>query len=436
MTKPTISLQELRSRIGHRAKSAPMHRFWGLYVHLTKIETLEAAYLEAKRNGGAPGADGVTFESIEEAGRGELLAELAKELREGTYRPRPYRRREIPKEGGKVRVISIPAIRDRVVQGALKLILEPIFEADFSLHSYGARPSRSAHQAVDEVRKGMNHRKHLAVDVDLRAFFDSIRHDRTLERMARRIQDGKMLALAKQFLKSTGARGIPQGSPLSPLLANVMLDDLDHALGKGKGYLTYVRYLDDMVVLTFDSQKGRRWAERALERIREEAGAIGVELNKEKTRTVLLTEKGAMFAFLGFEFRWKSKSATAKAYAHTSPRKKKITEVLRAVREKLRRNRDYKSVREVVAEINPILRGWVNYFRVGNSSRAFDKVKWQVERKVRRFAVKKLKRRGFGWARWSSDVVYGQWGLFNDYRIRYYAAAKAGAPPKGIINLM
>ena len=342
----------------------------------------------------------------------------------------------IPKEGGKVRVISIPAIRDRVVQGALKLILEPIFEADFSLHSYGARPSRSAHQAVDEVRKGMNHRKHLAVDVDLRAFFDSIRHDRTLERMARRIQDGKMLALAKQFLKSTGARGIPQGSPLSPLLANVMLDDLDHALGKGKGYLTYVRYLDDMVVLTFDSQKGRRWAERALERIREEAGAIGVELNKEKTRTVLLTEKGAMFAFLGFEFRWKSKSATAKAYAHTSPRKKKITEVLRAVREKLRRNRDYKSVREVVAEINPILRGWVNYFRVGNSSRAFDKVKWQVERKVRRFAVKKLKRRGFGWARWSSDVVYGQWGLFNDYRIRYYAAAKAGAPPKGIINLM
>jgi RNA-directed DNA polymerase len=436
MTKPTISLQELRTRIGHRAKSAPEHRFWGLYVHLTKIDTLEAAYLEAKRNGGAPGADGVTFESIEEAGRSEFLAELAKELREESYRPRPYRRREIPKEGGKVRVISIPAIRDRVVQGALKLILEPIFEADFSLHSYGARPGRSAHQAVDEVRKGMNHLKHLAVDVDLKAFFDSIWHTQTLERVARRIQDGKVLAMVKQFLKSTGERGIPQGSPLSPLLANVMLNDLDHALGKGKGYLTYVRYLDDMVVLTFNSQKGRRWAERALERIREEADAIGVELNKEKTRTVLLTDKGAMFAFLGFEFRWKPNSATAKAYAHTSPRKKKITEVLRAVREKLRRNRDYQSVREAIAEINPILRGWVNYFRVGNSSRAFDNVKYQVERKVRRFAVKKLKRKGFGWARWSSDVVYGQWGLFNDYRIRYYAAAKAGAPAEGIINPM
>ena len=242
--------------------------------------------------------------------------------------------------------------------------------------------------------------------------------------------------MVKQFLESTGGRGIPQGSPLSPLLANVMLNDLDHALGKGRGYLTYVRYLDDMVVLTYDSQKGRRWAERALERIREEAGAIGVELNTEKTRTVLLTEKGAMFAFLGFEFRWKPRSARAKAYAHTSPRKKKISEVLRAVREKLRRNRDYQSVPQAVSEINPILRGWVNYFRVGNSSRAFDKVKQEVERKVRRFAVKKLKRKGFGWARWSSDVVYGRWGLFNDYRIRYYAAAKAGAWREGIINPM
>lgn len=331
-------------------------------------------------------------------------------------------------------MLSIPAIRDRVVQGALKLILEPIFEADFSQHSYGARPGRSAHEAVDEVRKGMNHCKHLAVDVDLKAFFDGIRHDRTLEKVARRIRDGKVLALVKQFLKSTGERGIPQGSPLSPLLANVMLNDLDHALAKGKGYLTYVRYLDDMVVLTFDSQRGRRWAERALERVRGEAEAIGVELNREKTRTVLLTEKGAMFAFLGFEFRWKPRSATSKAYAHTSPRKKKVIEVLRAVREKLRRNRDHQSVRAAVAEINPILRGWVNYFRVGNSSRAFDKVKYQVERKVRRFAVKKLKRKGLGWARWSSDVVYGQWGLFNDYRIRYYAAAKVGSPPNGSIT--
>jgi len=143
MTKPTISLQALRAAIGHRAKSVPAHRFWGMHVHLTKIDTLEAAYLEAKRNGGAPGSDGETFEQIEERGRQEFLRELAAEVREGTYRPQPYRRKEIPKEGGKVRVISIPTIRDRVVQGALRLILEPIFEVDFSESSYGARPGRS-----------------------------------------------------------------------------------------------------------------------------------------------------------------------------------------------------------------------------------------------------------------------------------------------------
>jgi len=338
MIKPTISLQELRTRIGTRAKSAPTHRFWGMHVHLTKLETLEAAYLEARRNGGAPGADGVKFADIESKGRHQFIVGLAEELREDRYTPGPYRRKEIPKEGGKVRVISIPSIRDRVVQGALRLLLEPIFEADFSEHSCGARPGRSAHQAVDEVRKGLNFKKHLAVDVDLKSFFDTIRHDRMMEKVARIVEDSQVLAMVKQFLKSNGEKGIPQGSPLSPLLANLALNDLDHALGKGNGYLTYVRYLDDMVVLTFNSSKGRRWAGRALERIREEAEAIGVKLNTEKTRTVLLTDKGTMFAFLGFEFRWKPKSATAKAYPHTSPRKKKVTEVLRKVRDVLRHN--------------------------------------------------------------------------------------------------
>jgi RNA-directed DNA polymerase len=171
MIKPTISLQELRATIGQRAKSVPAHRFWGLHVHVVKLDTLEAAYLEAQRNNGAPGSDGETFEQIEARGRGEFLAGLVAELRAGTYRPRPYRRREIPKEGGKVRVISIPAIRDRVVQGALCLILEPIFEADFSASSFGARPGRSAHQAIEHVRTGLRRRRHRIVDVDLSRYF-------------------------------------------------------------------------------------------------------------------------------------------------------------------------------------------------------------------------------------------------------------------------
>jgi RNA-directed DNA polymerase len=423
MKKPTISLQELRAKIGHRAKSAPAHRFWGLHVHLVKLDTLEAAYLEAKRNGGAPGSDGETFEAIEERGCGELLTELAAELRTGTYRPRPYRRREIPKEGGKVRVISIPAIRDRVVQGALRLILEPIFEADFSDSSFGARPKRSAHQAIEKVRTGLRQRRHRVVDVDLSRYFDTIRHDRMLAKVARRVVDGKVLAMVKQFLKSTGDRGVPQGSPLSPLLANLALNDLDHMLDRGSGFITYARYLDDMVVLAPDSAKGRAWADRALERIRREAEAIGVSLNTEKTRIVTITDDRAVFAFLGFEFRWVPSKKTGWWYPCVTPRPKKVTSVLRKVRDTLRHGR-HLPMQAAVAQVNLIVRGWVNYFRVGNSSQAFNKVKYHVERKVRRFAAKKSKRTGFGWKRWSSEIVYGSWGLFGDYRL-LYASAKA-----------
>jgi RNA-directed DNA polymerase len=423
MTKPTINLQELRAKIGHRAKSAPAHRFWGLHVHLLKLDTLEAAYLEAKRNGGAPGADGETFEMIEERGRGEFLTELATELRDGTYGPRPYRQREIPKEGGKVRVISIPAIRDRVVQGALRLILEPIFEADFSDSSFGARPGRSAHQAIEKVRRGLRQRRHRVVDVDLSRYFDTIRHDRILAKAARRVVDSNVLAMVKQFLKSTGDRGVPQGSPLSPLLANLALNDLDHIMDRGSGFITYARYLDDMVVLAPASEKGRTWADRALDRIRREADAIGVALNTEKTRIVTLTDESAVFVFLGFEFRWVRSEKTSVWYPCMTPRPKKITALLRKVRNALRASR-HLSMPEAVAQVNPILRGWVNYFRVGNSSQAFDKVKFHVERKVRRFAAKKSKRKGFGWKRWSSDIVYGAWGLFRDYRL-VYAGAKA-----------
>jgi RNA-directed DNA polymerase len=428
MTKPTISLQDLRVKIGQRAKSAPAHRFWGLHVHLMKLDTLEAAYLAAKRNGGAPGSDGETFEEIEAQGRGEFLGKLAEELRTDVYHPRPYRRREIPKEGGKVRVISIPTIRDRVVQGALRLILEPIFEADFSDSSYGARPGRSAHQAIEKVRMGLRQRRHRVVDVDLSRYFDSIRQDRMLAKVARRVEDRKVMAMVKQFLKSNGDRGVPQGSPLSPLLANLALDDLDHALDRGNDSITYARYLDDMVVLAADTQRGRQWADRALERIREEAEAIGVSLNTEKTRMVTMSDKGASFAFLGFEFRWERSAKTGRWFASRVPRPKKVIAVLREVRDILRTSR-HLTMQAAVARVNPVLRGWVNYFRVGNSGLAFTKVRYAVEHKVRRMAAKKCKRKGFGWKRWSSETVYGQWGLFRDYRV-VYGNAKASPSPK------
>jgi len=204
---------------------------------------------------------------------------------------------------------------------------------------------------------------------------------------------------AEQFLKSGGKQGLPQGSPLSPLLANLVLNELDHALDRGRGFLTYVRYLDDMVVLVPDSERGRRWAHRALDRIREEAEAIGVSLNTDKTRMVSLAVPGAKFVFLGFVFRWKRSPRTGRWYAHTKPRPEKVTEVLRNVRDLLRHSRHLR-MQEAVAEVNRIVRGWANYFRVGNSAEALQKVRYQVERKVRRFAARKSKRGGFGWKRW------------------------------------
>jgi RNA-directed DNA polymerase len=423
MIKPTISLQELRTRIANRAKSAPTHRFWGLFVHIAKLETLEAAYLGAKRNGGAPGEDGITFEQIESAGRREFLRAIASELHEDRYRPLPYRRREIPKGGGRVRVISIPSIRDRVVQGAIRLILEPIFEADFSDSSYGARPGRSAHQAVERVRHSLHQRKHYVADIDLAGFFDNIRQDRMLRKVARRVEDAKVLAMLKLFLKGNGKRGIPQGSPLSPLLANVALNDLDQAMDRGQGFLTYVRYLDDIVVLAPNSSCGKRWGHRALARIAEEAKEIGVEINTEKSRVVDMAEPKAQFAFLGFAFRWQSSRRTKRKFACMVPRIQAVTSVLRQVRSTLNRSRQLPT-REAVTRVNRVLRGWVNYFRVGNSAAAFQKVREMVERRVRRFVARRGKRGGFGWKRWSSEVVYGVWGLFNEYRIVYASSAK------------
>jgi len=227
--------------------------------------------------------------------------------------------------------------------------------------------------------------------------------------------------MVKQFLKSTGDRGVPQGSPLSPLLANLALNELDYALDRGGDTITYARYLDDMVVLAADTPKGRQWADRALIRIRQEAEAIGVSLNAEKTRLVTITDPGACFAFLGFEFRWERSAKTRRRYASQTPRPKKVIAVLREVGKILRRSR-HLPMQAVVAQVNLILRGWVNYFRVGNSGKAFGKVKYEVERKVRRLAAKKRKRQGFGWKRWSSVVVYGTWSLFRDYRVVYWSA--------------
>jgi len=204
MTKAPISLQDLRGRLYMKAKTEPTWRFWGLYVHVCKRETLQAAYRSAKANDGAPGVDGVTFAAVEAGGVQEFLDQLRKELVERTYRPQAARKVEIPKGGGKMRQLSIPSIRDRVVQGALKLILEPIFEADFQPGSFGYRPKKSAHTAIQRVREAILQGKTYVIDFDLRSYFDTVRHHIVLEKVARRVDDDAVLWLLKLFLDASG----------------------------------------------------------------------------------------------------------------------------------------------------------------------------------------------------------------------------------------
>jgi RNA-directed DNA polymerase len=402
MTAVPISLQDLRRRLYVKAKAEKAWRFWGLYIHVVKLETLHAAYKIAKEHNGAPGIDGVTFEAMEAAGVELLLAQLRDELVSRTYRPLRNRRVEIPKGGGKVRVLGIPAIRDRVVQGALKLILEPIFEADFHDGSYGYRPKRAAQQAVDRVAEAIVRNKTRVIDVDLAAYFDSVRHDLLLAKVARRVNDRDILHLLKLMLKASGKHGVPQGGVISPLLSNIYLTEVDAMLERA-------------------NDRRQDWLIEAVDqRLREELAKLDLRLNEEKSRIVDLS-RGESFGFLGFDFR-RVRSLRGRWRPQYTPRQKKRTALLQELKEVFRCSRSQR-VEALIAEINPKLRGWVNYFRIGHASRCFAVVRQWVEKKVRRHLMRARNRRGFGWKRWSTAWLYDTLGLFADYRVRYLSRA-------------
>jgi len=433
MTKTPINLQDLRRRIYVKAKAEPAWRFWGLYVHICKMEALHEAYAMARKNDGAPGIDGVTFAAIEESGVEPFLMQIRDELLARTYQPMKCRKREIPKEGGKVRLLSIPSIRDRVVQGALKLILEPIFEADFQPGSFGYRPRRTAHEAVHRVRTEIVQGKTRIIDVDLRAYFDNVRHDLLLQKVAERVSDSEVLHLLKTILKASGLKGVPQGGVISPLLSNLYLNEVDKMLEKAKTvtrtgqwtHVEYVRYADDLVIL-IDGHPRHEWLLAAVNRrLREEVGKLHVELNEEKSRMVDLT-KGESFGFLGFDIR-RVRSLAGKWRPHSAPKLKKRTALLRKLKKVFRRFRS-QPLRWIVEAINPILRGWVGYFAIGNSNRCFTYVRQWVEMKVRRHVMRARGWSGFGWRKWSTSWVYRRLGLFNEYRVRYYTPRQKALP--------
>lgn len=422
MTKASIDLQDLRRRIYVKAKAETSWKFWGLYVHICKLETLREAYALAKENEGAPGSDGVTFEAIEAQGVEAFLAQIADELVERSYVPLPARRQEIPKDGGKVRVLSIPSIRDRVVQGALKLILEPIFEADFQPGSFGYRPRRTAHEAVDRVARAIVRQKTRVIDIDLRSYFDNVRHDRLLAKVAERVDDDDVMHLLKVMLKSNGKQGVPQGGVASPLLSNIYLTEVDKMLERAKEvtrygnytYVEYARFADDLVILV-DAHPRHDWLMAAVEkRLRQELAKLQVEINEEKSRIVDLC-RGESFGFLGFDFR-RMRSLRGVWRAHYTPKLKKRTALLRKLKAVFRRHQSQPADR-IVKLINPVLRGWVNYFAVGHASKCFGMVKDWVEKKIRRHMMRAKNRQGFGWTRWTRSWLYQTLKLFNGYRV-------------------
>jgi RNA-directed DNA polymerase len=430
MTKPSISLQDLRRKICAKAKAEKTWRFWGLYVHVCKMETLREAFRMAKQNNGAPGIDGVTFRAIEEGGVEEFLERLRDELVSDTYRPMRNRRKEIPKGGGKVRVLGIPSIRDRVVQGALKFILEPIFEADFQDGSFGYRPKRTAHEAVARVSRAVVEQKTRVIDVDLKSYFDTVRHHILFRKVAERVDDRKVMRLLKLILKAGGKRGVPQGGVISPLLSNIYLNEVDRMLERAKevtceGRYTqveYARYADDLVILVSGYRRMEWLVDAVYRRLLEELAKLDVELNEEKTRIVDLTQNES-FTFLGFEFR-RVKTRKGRWGVRCTPRTKARTSLLRNLKEEFRCLRSQR-VSRVIEKINPILRGWLNYFRIGHSAGCFSYVKVWVEKKVRRHLMRARKRGGFGWKRWSTSWLYEGLGLYGDYQVRYYQTPKA-----------
>jgi group II intron reverse transcriptase/maturase len=420
-----FDLQELRRRIYRKAKSDKAHRFWGIFVHVTKLQTLEEAYRIAKRNGGAPGVDGQSFEDIEAMGITGFLEIIREELVTGRYQPKPNRRVDIPKDNGKVRTLQIPCIRDRVVQGALKLILEAIFEADFCPNSYGFRPNRSQHQALAQVRRSVLRRMSTVIDVDLSKYFDTIRHSILLDKIAKRVQDPQIMHLIKQVIKAAGKIGVPQGSPFSPLAANIYLNEIDWtfdairrktAQGPYEA-VNYHRFADDIVITVSGHYTKRGWAQRALQRLEEQLTSLGVTLNREKTK-IVNTLKDEAFGFLGFDLRRVRKREKNGYFVLMTP-KKKARKAIKAKIRDLISSGGALTAQELVNRINVAVGGWVNYFRVGNSSCAFSEVRDYLEMKVRTLLTRRKRRRkrSIGWRRWSNEYLYEVLGLYWDWKL-------------------
>jgi RNA-directed DNA polymerase len=422
-------IRTLQRKLYAKAKQEPAYRFYALYDKISREDILSHAWRLVRANRGSPGVDGISFAAIENGiGVETFLRDLVRDLQDKTYRAQPVRRVMIPKADGSLRPLGIPTIRDRVAQMAVKLIIEPIFEADFCPHSYGFRPRRSAHDAVDDIANALWAGYTQVIDADLSKYFDSIPHAKLMAVVAERIVDGGILALIKQWLKAPvigeddngvrktvgggkgNSKGTPQGGVISPLLSNCYLHILDrvwqrrHLRGKLQAHL--VRYADDFVVLC------RKDVAEPLKVVRHVLKRLDLSLHEAKTHVVDATQ--ASFNFLGFSLRMNRGRRTGKPYPHVCPAEKSLKKIKARLTELTGRELTPIALERIVGNVNRSLTGWVNYFHYRNSNQALEKVKAHTEQRMRKHLMQrhKVKDRGIGEGRFPSADLYRRYGLY------------------------